>query len=72
MNAIKIFAFALIVVGVLALAYRGFTYTRETHTAELGPLEMTVKDKEHVVVPIWAGFAAVGAGALMLLVPQKS
>jgi hypothetical protein len=72
MGAIKVFALALIVAGVLALAYGGFTYTKETHTAELGPVEMTVKDKEHVNVPVWAGVAAVAAGALMLFVPQKT
>ena len=72
MPAIKMFALALIVVGILALAYRGFTYTKETHTATVGPVEMSVKDKEHVTVPLWAGFAAVGAGALMLVMPQKS
>ena len=72
MAAIKVLALALIVAGVLALAYGGFTYTKETHKAELGPVEMTVKDKEHVNVPVWAGFAAVGVGALMLVMPQKS
>jgi hypothetical protein len=72
MPAIKMFALALIVVGILALAYRGFTYTKETHTATVGPVEMSVKDKEHVTVPLWAGFAAVGAGALMLVMPQRS
>ena len=72
MGTIKLFALALIVAGVLALAYGGFTYTKETHKAELGPVEMTVKDKEHVSVPVWAGFAAVGAGVLMLAVPERS
>ena len=72
MGALKVLALALIVAGVLALAYGGFSYTKETHKAEVGPIEMTVKDKEHVNVPVWAGFAAVGAGALMLVMPQKS
>lgn len=72
MGALKVLALALIVAGVLALAYGGFTYTKETHKAEVGPVEMTVKDKEHVSVPVWAGFAAVGVGALMLVMPAKS
>jgi hypothetical protein len=72
MASIKVFALVLIVAGVLALAYGGFTYTKNTHTTELGPIEMTVKDKEHVNVPVWAGFAAVAAGALMLVVPQRT
>ncbi len=72
MGALKVFALALIVAGVLALAYGGFTYTKTTHKAEVGPIEMSVTDKEHVNVPVWAGFAAVAAGALMLVVPAKS
>jgi hypothetical protein len=72
MGSIKVFALALLVAGVLALAYGGFSYTRTTHTAEVGPIEMSVKDKEHVNVPVWAGFAAVAAGVLMLVVPAKS
>ena len=72
MGSLRVLALALIVAGVLALAYGGFTYTKETHKAEVGPIEMTVKDKEHVNVPVWAGFAAVGVGALMLVMPQKT
>ena len=72
MGSLKVLALALIVAGVLALAYGGFTYTKTTHKAEVGPIEMTVKDKEHVNVPVWAGFAAVGVGALMLVMPVKS
>jgi hypothetical protein len=58
--------------GILALAYGGFTYTKETHQAKLGPIEMSVTDKEHVNIPMWVGLAAVGAGAAILLVPIKS
>ena len=72
MGSTKILALVLVIAGVLALAYGGFTYTKETHDAKIGPVEMSVKEKEHVNIPMWAGFAAVGAGALMLLVPVKN
>lgn len=72
MNSLKLLALALIAAGVLALAYGGFTYTRTTHEADLGPIELQVKDKERVNVPVWAGLAAVAAGALMLVVPAKT
>ncbi len=72
MAPIRMLALFLIVGGVLALAYGGFTYTKETHQADLGPIEFKVKDKEHVNIPVWAGVAAVGAGALMLVVPARS
>ncbi|MFO7582189.1 hypothetical protein [Guyparkeria sp.] len=67
MNAIKIAAVALIVAGVLGLAYGGFTYTKETHETTLGPLELTVTDKETINVPIWAGVGAIAVGGLLLL-----
>jgi len=72
MTPIKLFAIVLLVAGVLALAYGGFSYTKETHEAKLGPIEMSVNEKQHVNIPMWAGLAAVGAGAAMLFMPVKS
>jgi hypothetical protein len=69
MNGIRGIAIVLIAAGVLALAYGGFSYTKETHETHIGPLELTVKDKEHVNVPVWAGVAAIVIGAGFLLVP---
>ncbi|HTO07602.1 MAG TPA: hypothetical protein VMR86_11185 [Myxococcota bacterium] len=68
----KILALVLVIAGVLALAYGGFSYTKETHDTQVGPIEMSVKHREHVNIPMWAGIAAVGAGAALLLVPVKS
>lgn len=70
MNALKIMAIVLIVAGVLALVYGGFTYTQGTQEASIGPLELTVKDKRTVSVPIWAGVGAIVAGAGMLAYPS--
>ena len=66
MNAIKMLALALIVVGGLALAYGGFTYTKDTHQAKLGPIELSVKETQTVNIPIWAGVGAIVAGAILL------
>jgi hypothetical protein len=71
MNAFKIVALALIVAGILGLIYGGFTYTKETHEAKIGPIEMVVKEKETVNVPVWAGVAAVVAGVALLLVGSR-
>ena len=67
MDAIRIFAIALIVAGVLALVYRGYSYTTETHEAKLGSMELSVKEKERVNIPIWAGVVAIAAGGGLLL-----
>jgi len=67
MNAIKIAGIALIVAGVLGLVYGSFSYTKETHEAKLGSLQLSVKDKETVNVPVWAGVGAIAIGGLLLL-----
>lgn len=68
MNAIKMLAIVLIVAGGLALAYGGFTYTKETHQANLGPIEFSVKDRETVNIPVWAGLGVLLAGVALLFV----
>jgi len=73
MNAIKMVAIVLIVGGVLGLVYGGFSYTKETHEAKLGPIELSVKDKQTVNVPVWAGVGAIViGGALLFLGGRKS
>jgi uncharacterized membrane protein YidH (DUF202 family) len=68
MNAIKILAILLIVAGGLGLLYGGFTYTKDTHQAKLGPIELSVKDTQKVNVPVWAGVGAIVAGVILLFV----
>jgi hypothetical protein len=72
MDAQKLAAIVLIVAGALGLAYGGFSYTRETHEADLGPLHMSVAEKKRVNVPVWAGVGAIVAGGLLLVVGRKS
>jgi TRAP-type C4-dicarboxylate transport system permease small subunit len=67
MSGLRIVAIVLIVAGTLGLAYGSFTYTKETHQAKLGPIELSVKDRETVHVPIWLSIGAIAAGAALLL-----
>jgi uncharacterized membrane protein YidH (DUF202 family) len=69
MNAYTIVAVVLIVAGILGLVYGKFSYTKASHGAKLGPIELTVKEKQTVNVPLWAGVAAIVAGAALLVVP---
>jgi TRAP-type C4-dicarboxylate transport system permease small subunit len=71
MNAVKLLAIVLIVAGTLGLVYGGFTYTKNTQQAKIGPLELTVQNKETVNVPVWAGFAAIVIGAGLLVFPVR-
>lgn len=70
MNVVKIAGIVLIVAGILGLAYGSFSYTSETHEANIGSLELSVKDKETLNIPRWAGVGAIVVGGL-LLVPWK-
>ena len=67
MNAGKIAAIVLILAGVLGLAYGSFSYTKQTHDIKMGPIEMSVKEKQTVNVPVWAGIGAIAIGAALLL-----
>ncbi|WP_026853091.1 hypothetical protein [Geothrix fermentans] len=57
---------ALIALGAAALAWPEFSYTRDSHDAKLGPLEFTLKEKETVRIPAWAGLAAIAVGAVLV------
>jgi hypothetical protein len=71
MNAVKIFGVVLILAGILALVYQSFSYTKETHDAKIGPLELQLKEKETVNIPTWAGVGAIIIGAVLLVAPLK-
>jgi len=71
MNAVKIAGIVLIVAGVLGLAYGSFSYTKDTHEVKLGPIELSVKDKKTVNVPVWAGVGAIVIGGVLLLFGSK-
>lgn len=71
MNATRIIGLILIVAGGLALAYGGFSYTKDTTALKLGPLELTVQEKESVSVPLWAGVGAIVVGGFLLVLGGK-
>ena len=71
MNGIKIIGILLIVGGVLGLVLGGFSFTKATHTANLGPISMSVEEKQTVNIPLWASIAAIVAGAAVLVVGGK-
>jgi hypothetical protein len=72
LNRVKLVAIALIAAGILALVYGGFSYTKETHEAKIGPFEFSVEDKERVNVPVWAGVGAIVVGGGLLLLGPKT
>lgn len=71
MNTAKIIGILLIVGGVLGLAFGGFSFTKETHKASLGPIALSVQEKETVNIPLWASIIAIAAGAAVLVAGGK-
>ncbi|RZJ11201.1 MAG: hypothetical protein EOP39_06795 [Rubrivivax sp.] len=67
MNGLRAIALALIVGGVLALVYGGFSYTKDETAAKLGPLELSVKEKKAVNIPTWLGVAGIIGGVVVLI-----
>lgn len=67
MNVMRIVGAIVLVLGILGLVYGGFTYTKETHDANLGPIEIEIKDKETVGIPIWLSVVVTVAGAALLV-----
>ena len=71
MNAARIVGIFLIAAGVLGLLYGSFSYTKDTTAVKLGPIELSVKEKQTVNIPVWAGVGAIAVGALLLVVGGK-
>jgi membrane associated rhomboid family serine protease len=71
MNALKIVAILFIVGGVFGLAYGGFNYTKETHSTDIGPLHLEVKEEQRVNIPLWVGIGGVVGGVLLLVLSSR-
>ena len=67
MNAVRLIGVLLIVAGVVGLIYQQFSFTKESTQAKIGPLELTLKEKETVNVPLWASLGAIGVGVVLLV-----
>lgn len=71
MNPTKLIGIILIAAGSLGLIYGGFTYTKETTGFKLGPLELQVKEKETVSVPLLLSAGAIAFGVFLLVIGRK-
>lgn len=67
MSGLRVVGIVLLVAGLLAVAYGGFSYTKDETAAKIGPVEIQVQEKERVNIPLWAGIVAAAAGAVLLV-----
>ena len=72
MNGIRVVALILVIAGALGLAYGSFSYTKENHETKIGPVELSVKEKQTVNIPMWAGIGAIVLGGVLLLGGRRS
>ena len=71
MSPVKIVGIVLIILGAVGLASGGFSFTKETHQAKIGPLQLSVQEKENVNIPTWLGLAGIALGVVCLVMPGK-
>ncbi len=66
MKGTKVLGAVLLALGILAIAYGGFSYVKKTDTVNLGPLHVEVQDKQRVNIPLWAGVGVAIVGGVLL------
>ena len=66
MKGTKLLGLVLLALGILSLAYGGFSYTKNTDKVNLGPIHIEAKDKERVNIPLWAGVGVAILGGVLL------
>lgn len=71
MKGLKILAIVLVALGVLGLVYGQFSYTKDTHKANVGNVELAVKDTKTVNIPQWAGIVAIALGAGLFVLGSR-
>jgi hypothetical protein len=64
---VRMVGVVLILAGILGLSYGSFSYTKKSHDTKIGPLEISVKDKETVNIPDWAAIGAIVVGGMLLV-----
>ncbi|MDM0110949.1 hypothetical protein QTI66_02260 [Variovorax sp. J22R133] len=71
MNLTRIIGLILIVAGIAAIGTGGFSFTKETHRAKIGPIELSVDEKQDVRFPTWASVAVIVVGGALLVFGGK-
>jgi len=71
MNGTRMIALILVIAGVLGLLYGGFSYMKDSKAVKLGSIELSVKERQTINIPTWAGVGAIVVGGLLLALGGK-
>ena len=71
MKPVTLVGVALIILGVLALAYQGITYTTREQIVDLGPLKASVDKKKSIPLPPIVGALALAGGVVMVFIGSR-
>lgn len=72
MNTTKIIGIILLILGGLGLVYGGFSYTKDSTAAKIGPIELKIQENEHVEIPLWGSIAALTIGGILLISDRRN
>lgn len=67
MNTTRIIGLIAVVLGALSIIYGGFSYTKESTIAKVGPVEINAEQDKRVNIPLWAGLGMLAVGGGLLL-----
>ena len=71
MTATRIIGIVLLVLGIAGFFTGGFSFTKNTTQAQLGPIKLQVQEKESVNVPQWLSLGAIVLGGVLLVLSFK-
>lgn len=71
MNSVRVIGIILIVGGLAGFFTGGFSFIKNTNTVKLGPLELTMQEKQAVNIPQWLSLGAVALGAIVLVMGSR-
>lgn len=72
MNTTKIIGITLLILGGLGLVYGGFSYTKDSTAAKIGPIELKIQENERVDIPLWGSIAALALGGILLISNRRN
>ena len=70
-NPITLVGIALILLGIVAFAYQGITYTSREKIIDIGPLQATAETKKTIPLSPLVGGAALVGGIVLVVVGAK-